>query len=172
MTNVLIPAEEVQDPAEKNEPGLGLGRDPERTPMPWDSSPNAGFTSGKPWLPLGPDHVNMNVAALCESPGSILNLYRRLIELRQGRPELTSGAISGIGVEGSVLRYERCQENERLAILLNLGHEEAQASALPGRLLVSTYLDREAQDIDTNMALRPDEGIIIQVKAEAAKMSH
>lgn len=172
MTNVLIPAEEVQDPAEKNEPGLGLGRDPERTPMPWDSSPNAGFTSGKPWLPLGPDHVNMNVAALCESPGSILNLYRRLIELRQGRPELTCGAISGIGVEGSVLRYERCQENERLAILLNLGHEEAQASALPGRLLVSTYLDREAQNIDTNMALRPDEGIIIQVKAEAAKMSH
>ena len=82
MKDVLIAPEQVQDPAEKNEPGLGLGRDPERTPMPWDGSPLAGFTTGKPWLPLGPDHASANVAAMSKSPDSILNLYRRLIELR------------------------------------------------------------------------------------------
>src|SRR6266853_4910625 len=95
-TNVPIPPEEVQDPAEKNEPGLGLGRDPERTPMPWDGSLLAGFTSGKPWLPLGPDHASVNVMAMCESRGSILNLYRRLIELRRNNPVLTHGAIEAV----------------------------------------------------------------------------
>ena len=83
MTNVLIPPEQIQDAAEKNEPGLGLGRDPERTPMPWDRSPFAGFTVGKPWLPLGPDHATVNVAAYRQSSDSILNLYRRLLALRR-----------------------------------------------------------------------------------------
>ena len=52
MRDVPIPPERVQDPWEKNEPGLGLGRDPERTPMQWDGRPKAGFTTGEPWLPL------------------------------------------------------------------------------------------------------------------------
>ena len=59
MKDVPIAPEQVQDPAEKNEPGLGLGRDPERTPMPWDGSLLAGFTSGEPWLPLGTDHARV-----------------------------------------------------------------------------------------------------------------
>src|SRR5581483_1078905 len=61
MENVTIPPDRVQDPWEKNEPGLGLGRDPQRTPMQWDSSPNAGFTTVIPWLPLAPDHTSRNV---------------------------------------------------------------------------------------------------------------
>ena len=52
MEDVPIPTQAVRDPWEKNVPGLGLGRDPERTPMQWDESENAGFTSGDPWLPL------------------------------------------------------------------------------------------------------------------------
>ena len=52
MTDVPIPPERVQDPWEKRVPGLGLGRDPARIPMLWDTSPNAGFTTGTPWLPL------------------------------------------------------------------------------------------------------------------------
>jgi alpha-glucosidase len=49
------PLEQVQDPAEKNVPGVGPGRDPEPTPMPWERGPNAGFTTGTPWLPLADD---------------------------------------------------------------------------------------------------------------------
>src|SRR5919205_1184553 len=56
MTDVPIPPERVQDPWERNVPGLGLGRDPARTPMPWDGRFGAGFTTGEPWLPLGADH--------------------------------------------------------------------------------------------------------------------
>ena len=65
MEDVPIPPERVQDPAERNEPGLGLGRDPVRTPMQWDGGLNAGFThpGAEPWLPLASDFAARNVAA-------------------------------------------------------------------------------------------------------------
>jgi alpha-glucosidase len=166
MKDVPIAPEQVQDPAEKNQPGLGLGRDPERTPMPWDGSLLAGFTTGTPWLSLGPDHASANVAAMSKSPESLLNLYRRLIELRRGNPLLTCGAIEAVGVEGNVLRYERRQGNARLAIVLNLGHEPAQVSLPPGRVLLSTHLDRVGEDVDQGVSLRTDEGIIVRVSIE------
>ncbi len=162
MKDVPIALEQAEDPAEKNEPGLGLGRDPERTPMPWDGSPLAGFTSGEPWLPLGTDHASANVAAMRSSPGSILNLYRRLIELRRNTPVLTQGRIAAVGVHGKVLRYERCQGDERLAIVLNLGHEQERVRRLSGRVLLSTYSDRVGEDVDESLSLRGDEGIIVQ----------
>ena len=62
MQHVAIPPELVQDPFEKNVPGIGLGRDPARTPMQWDASTNAGFSNGEPWLPLADDHEVVNVA--------------------------------------------------------------------------------------------------------------
>ena len=161
LKDVPIAPEQVQDPAEKNEPGLGLGRDPERTPMPWDGSLLAGFTSGKPWLPLGPDHASVNVVAMCESRGSILNLYRRLIELRRNNPVLTHGAIEAVDVEGKILRYERRQRDDRLSIALNLGHEQARVSHSSGRILLSTNLDRAGEDVDESVSLRADEGIIV-----------
>ena len=169
MKDVPIAPKQVQDPAEKNEPGLGLGRDPERAPMPWDGSLHAGFTSGTPWLPLGPDHASANVAAMSESHESLLNLYHRLIELRRGNPALTHGAIEAVGVEGNILSYERRQGNDRLAIALNLGHEPAQVSFPSGRALLSTHLDRIGEDVDQGVALRADEGIIVQVRSESKR---
>src|ERR671932_343004 len=61
LGRVEIPPERVQDPWEKNEPGLGFGRDPARTPMQWERGPNAGFTAGEPWLPLDREHGGCNV---------------------------------------------------------------------------------------------------------------
>ena len=169
MKDVPIPLEQVQDPAETNEPGLGLGRDPERTPMPWDGSFHAGFTTGTPWLPLGPDHASANVAAMSESYESLLNLYHRLIDLRRGNPLLTHGAIEAVGVEGNILSYDRRQGNDRLAIALNMGHEPAQVSLPTGRVLLSTHLDRAGEDVDQGASLRADEGIVVQVRSESKR---
>jgi len=169
MKDVPIAPEQVEDPAEKNEPGLGLGRDPERTPMPWDGSLLADFTSGEPWLPLGADHASVNVAAMRESRESILNLYRHLIELRRNNPALTYGAIEAVGVGGKILRYERHQGDERVAIALNLGHEPAQVSHPAGQVLLSTYLDRAGENVDESVSLRADEGIVVQVKKQLAR---
>ena len=55
LDDTVVPRDRVRDPRELREPGLGLGRDPQRTPMPWDGSPNAGFTTNEPWLPLNAD---------------------------------------------------------------------------------------------------------------------
>ena len=163
MTNVPIPPEEVRDPAEKNEPGIGQGRDPERTPMPWDASPNAGFSSGRPWLPLG-DHARVNVATLEQNSGSILHLYRRLIALRAELPVLVLGKIEDLAAENNVLRYCRIHADERLQVLLNLSHEPATVSVQDGTILLSTFLDREGREAPGTIHLRPAEGVILHLQ--------
>ncbi|HEY2391559.1 MAG TPA: alpha-amylase family glycosyl hydrolase [Candidatus Angelobacter sp.] len=161
MVNVPVPSGEVQDPAEKNEPGLGLGRDPERSPMPWDNSPHAGFTQAKPWLPLGVDHTQLNVASLSLQSDSILNLYRRLIRLRRKNEVMISGGIENIKAEGSVLSYDRRDDTQHFVILLNLGHEPQESVFGKGQIVTSTFLDRAKEFISGKVSLRPAEGLIV-----------
>jgi alpha-glucosidase len=163
MRDVPIAPEQAQDPYEKNDPGLSLGRDPERTPMPWDASERAGFTTGAPWLPLGADHASVNVASLREEPRSILNLYQQLIALRRCSPALVSGEIRSVQVQGSVLQYERRHGDDLLSITLNLGHAPLQIAQPAGRLLLSTHLDRSEEHVPDTLSLRADEGIIVQL---------
>ena len=96
MINVPIAPEEVQDPAEKNEPGIGAGRDPERTPMQWDATLLAGFTTRRPWLPIAPEHEAVNVEAEDRDDRSLLNLYRALIATRRNHPVLVDGGMQRI----------------------------------------------------------------------------
>ena len=138
MTNVPIPPGLVQDPAEKNEPGIGLGRDPERTPIPWDSSPLAGFTTGRPWLPLGHDHALVNVVDLEQDPESILHLYRTLIVLRRSHPVLVTGELHSIAAANNVLTYERRGCGEQLRIILNLGDAPATIPSEVSEILAAT----------------------------------
>jgi len=163
LADVEIPRERVQDPWEKREPGLGFNRDPARTPMPWDASPNAGFTTGEPWLPLNPDWAERNVARQAADPRSMLNLHRRLAALRRAQPALRIGSYVPVRTEGDVLAYERRAGDSRLLVALNLGHEE-QSLALParnGRLLLSTELDREGEEIGERLTLRGAEGAVV-----------
>jgi ADP-ribose pyrophosphatase YjhB (NUDIX family) len=104
LTDVAIPPAEVQDPRELREPGLALGRDPVRTPMPWDASANAGFTTAKPWLPLNADWPTRNVARMTTEPHSILRLYRRLLATRRAHPALSIGGFALPGGGGQRAR--------------------------------------------------------------------
>jgi alpha-glucosidase len=163
MTNVLIPPDEVQDPAEKNEPGLGLGRDPERTPMPWDGSASAGFTIGPPWLPLGADHKKVNVATLEKEDTSILHLYRKLIDLRRSRPLLVSGRMQSISADRGVLRYERRGYADRILVLLNLSANSVRLTVESGTVLASTGFDRDGQKVNGTIEMNAAEGIVIDL---------
>ncbi|WP_246725319.1 alpha-amylase family glycosyl hydrolase [Beijerinckia sp. L45] len=163
MVDVPIPPDRVQDPAEKNQPGLGLGRDPERTPMPWDASVQGGFTTGTPWLPLGPDHATVNVAAQRVDAGSILALYKRLIALRRSHPALIDGAIALVKAQSAVLTYERRHGSERIAVLLNLGHDEQRVAIDDGSVLLSTHLDRADERVAGEVVLHPDEALLIRL---------
>jgi oligo-1,6-glucosidase len=67
------------------------GRDNARTPMQWDASPHAGFTTGTPWLTVNPNHTEINAAAAVADPGSVYHHYRKLIELRHTEPAVVDG---------------------------------------------------------------------------------
>ena len=168
MSDVPIPPDQVQDPRERLEPGLGLGRDPVRTPMAWDASDQAGFTSGTPWLPLHEDWPTRNVAAQRADLASMLSLVRSLLVLRRAHPALSLGAIEDVSGADDVLRFERVDAGQRLIVALNLSHEERRF-ALPEhirmpRLLLSTVPPWRTGGEDGDgrtILLAPDEGIIL-----------
>ena len=164
LGHVEIPPERVQDPWEKNEPGLGLGRDPSRTPMQWQPGHAAGFSRSEPWLPVTADATRCNVATQAEDPRSIFTLYRRLLALRRSREALISGDDVQIeGVQGDVLVYGR--GGSRLLVALNMSATPCRLNlqqARGRRLLLSTYLDREGEMIAGALDLRGDEGVVLE----------
>jgi alpha-glucosidase len=161
MHDVPIPPERVQDPAGRNVPGLGLGRDPERTPMQWSGGPGGGFTTGTPWLPLADDVDAINVERERADPRSLLGLYRRLIELRRATPALAVGAFRPLFVDDHVLVYAREQADRRYVVALNFSHEPRAVAIPAGRVLLSTHLDRPEAPAPSPFPLRPDEGLLL-----------
>jgi len=166
MANVPIPPGRIQDPFERRVPGMGLGRDPVRTPMQWSAASHAGFTSGEPWLPVSPDHRLVNVAAQRQDPKSMLALHRALIGLRRRAPALALGSYQPLPAEGDVLAYVRSAgaDEPSFLVALNLGSRE-QRLALPrsGRVALSTHLDRAGERARGALELRPDEGLIVRL---------
>ncbi|MCK0198099.1 alpha-amylase family glycosyl hydrolase [Ancylobacter sp. 6x-1] len=186
MPDVPVPPALAQDPWERNEPGLGVGRDPERTPMRWDASPKAGFTTGEPWLPIGPER-EINVADETADPRSMFSLHRRLLGLRRAHEALSLGQFELIPTTGDLIAYRRRQEKgeggteEVLTVVLNLGSRDAELDLGQGalghgalghgavghstgagwRCLVSTHLDREGAEPAGPIRLRPDEGLVL-----------
>ena len=126
--------------------------------MQWDTAPAAGFTTGLPWLPLADDHQTCNVDCLAREPGSILSLYKRLIELRRARPALAVGRMQLMEHGGEVLAYERTHGDERILMLLNLGHgsQLAPLGERRGVLLLSTHLDRPEGAVAEHVELEGD----------------
>jgi alpha-glucosidase len=163
LSDVAIPASLVQDPWEKNVPGLGLGRDPMRTPMPWEAGPQAGFTQGRPWLPLNPDWASRNVASASADPASDLRFYRQLFALRRAEPALQSGSIRLIEATDTHLIYARETDMARLIVALNFSDEPVTVTlAKSGALLLSTRLDRADEATGPRLALRPHEGAVLR----------
>jgi alpha-glucosidase len=157
-----IPPDKVQDPWEKNEPGLGLGRDPCRTPMPWDGRlPGAGFSTVEPWLPLNPDWRGHNVETLGEDPDSILNLYRGLLALRRGSMALKVGDYVPVSADDGVLVYERRAGAERVLVALNMTSEPRSlwlSDGTPWKLKLSTLMSNRITGDGDGLSLAPNEG--------------
>jgi alpha-glucosidase len=165
MRDVEIPPELVQDPFEKNVPRQGLGRDPARTPMQWDETANAGFTTGRPWLPIAEDYRTNNVAAGREDPTSMLTLHHRLLALRRAEPALAVGSYAPEEAEGNILAYARERHGRRFLVVLNMGHrsQTITSGGINGRLAVSTHLDRDGERVAGALELRGDEGVIVEL---------
>jgi alpha-glucosidase len=161
---VDIPLDRVRDPQDLRQPGLGLGRDGARTPMAWDATPQAGFSSAEPWLPLHHDWSTRNVASQDRDDGSMLNLYRRLLELRRRHPALAIGDFALLPSEPEVLQYERREGAERLIVALNLGSTPRRIR-IPEDARIAQPLLSTVPSRGFDGGLIADEGLVLLVEA-------
>ena len=165
MTDGMIPPGRIRDPWELNLPGMGLGRDPVRTPMIWSDEPNAGFSAGEPWLPLNANWREIHARGQSRDPESLLSFYRALIALRRAEPALTVGDYATLAVTDQVLAYERRAGDRRLGVALNLTGEPAELSDVQGRVMISTQYGRLREAIGGALRLAPNEGVIFESAA-------
>jgi alpha-glucosidase len=97
------------------------GRDGERTPMQWNSEHNAGFTTGKPWLPMPESAKARNVEAESKDPQSVLAFYKQLLRLRKAEPALREGAYIPLNeADANVFSYLRKSKDGAVLVVLNL----------------------------------------------------
>jgi alpha-glucosidase len=170
MQDVDIRPDLVQDPYEKNIPGVGLGRDPERTPMQWDASENAGFAppDTQPWLPIADAYTTVNVATELQSARSMLNLIRGLLELRRTTPALHSGTYASVNVDDAdCYVYLREGEGGRFLVALNFT-DQLKTLTVPeldrGKVCISTHPDTPEAEVNRHsLSLRPNEGCVVEL---------
>ena len=170
MHDVEISSDRAVDVREINIPGLGLGRDPQRTPMQWDATERAGFTEGLPWLPLPADASSVNVAQQREDPSSMLSLYRSLLQLRR-EPALAVGSYAPMPATGSLLAYVREDAGRRIGVVLNL-RSEAAVWSVPedieaGDVLLTASGRAFGAVLTGEVEIPGDEAVIFEVSSSA-----
>ncbi|HLI92849.1 MAG TPA: alpha-amylase family glycosyl hydrolase, partial [Puia sp.] len=169
MRDVPIPASEVQDPQGLNMPEKNLSRDPERTPMLWDDSQNAGFTEGKPWLRLDRAWRRVNVESQERNVYSSFALYRRLIQLRQGEQSLKTGAYRPVYSDGQQIAYIRQAEGHpAFLVILNLTHRpcyfDRAGIRFRGVIVLDIFPEMEHCAVEDTVELSGDEGLVIRLE--------
>jgi alpha-glucosidase len=136
-----------------------VGRDPCRTPMPWNPGPGAGFTAPgvTPWLPLG-GAAAVNVEGQQADPGSILHLCRDLIALRRDSADLRTGDYATLPTADGLWAWRR---GSATAVALNLSDTAGAVEGLAGRILISTRRDRQGEAVPGGLTLAPWEGAVV-----------
>ena len=121
--------EDVKDPIGRRGWPREKGRDGERTPMQWNDTPNAGFTTGIPWNPIPVTYQTYNVADELKDPNSILNWYKALLALRHKDPALLEGEYIALNQDDpNVLSYLRKTKNEAILVAINMSDNQQKVS--------------------------------------------
>jgi glycosidase len=162
MPEARIGPGDGRDPWGENVPFLS--RDGCRTPMQWDGTPTSGFSPTRSWLPVGSDHLNLNVIAETQDPGSMLALYRRLLAYRRSSEVLKEGKyLTHPASNGDVYVFERFTDAARIIVALNLS-DQLQLLDLPaGSIVVSTHSPMGREIGPEGVFLGRREGVIIEV---------
>jgi alpha-glucosidase len=178
MTNVAFPSiEDYDDVAAKNlykkKKAQGLkhkeimeilwttSRDNSRTPMQWSSEVNAGFTSGTPWMKINPNFTEINVEDQRSNPDSILNHYKKMIELKKKYELFTYGIYDLLLKDDpQIYAYTRTLDNQIALIITNLTDKEADFESMyelsSKNLILENYKTEDHEDI-TSFTLNPFE---------------
>lgn len=168
MKDAWIPPEHIQDPWELKAPGIGVGRDPERTPMLWNDQLHAGFCSDlvQPWLPISGESEVCNVEHQKARPRSFLMFTRTLLFLRRKLVALQLGEYSSLYSGSGILCFLRRHLDDELIVALNFT-SEAHTWVLPqeyrdcSQILLSSTMDRVGGALGESVFLRANEGLII-----------
>ncbi len=137
-----------------------------RTPFQWDTTENAGFTTGKPWLKVNSNHNIINAEAQEKDPNSVLNYFRQLVQLRKQNLTLVYGAYTLLDKDNpDVFAYTRELDGKKLLILLNFS-EKNTAYTLPistakSKIILDNYSNTKKIKKNT---LRPYEAVILELK--------
>jgi glucan 1,6-alpha-glucosidase len=164
MTNICLPIEEHVDLETRNvyQERIAEGYDPEqvmasiharsrdnaRTPMQWTAGENAGFTSGKPWMPIHPNHATINAEAALADPDSVFHHYRKLIQLRKAHNVFRDGWFELLDpADEKVFAYTRDTEHEHLLVVCNFSCEtlpfEVPERFNGSEMIIGNYSDGE-----------------------------
>ncbi len=162
MRDVGMEKRDIHDPFEKQVPLRGLGRDPERTPMQWEKGVNAGFTEGKPWLPVAIDAKTVNVETELRDPRSFLAMYHILLELRRSSAIRMGQYSEWAGTCETVFGFIRKSEFDELLILMNMSDRPSEClEEVDGEILYSTH-DIQDLAVKNMITLAPHQGVIIR----------
>ena len=173
MHNGVIPPEFIQDPPAVNQPEIAdeVGRDPERTPMQWDNTPNAGFSAEKvvTWLPVAQGYKKRNVVEQEKCTTSELALFKALTQLRQIEPALTKGDYSSIDTgNDDIYAYKRTLEAENsFLIVLNFGKKKhclnLDNTASDVLIAVASDMNRAGLVNLSKLTINPNEGLVLKL---------
>ncbi|HEY2564462.1 MAG TPA: DUF3459 domain-containing protein, partial [Acidimicrobiales bacterium] len=163
LEDALVPPERQMDP--------GPGRDGCRAPIPWDGSTDHGWPvgDGSTWLPFPPDADTRNYAAQRHERGSVLHLYRRLLQLRKRAPALVLGAQDLLAGPEGVLAYARVRGDERWVVLINFTDGSVVLDNLAGWVaaagphpIVELASDGAGEGQPFPDSLRPDQAVVLR----------
>ena len=145
-----------------------VSRDNARTPMQWDGSLNAGFTSGDPWIGVNPNSKDINVESQINDEDSILNFYKSLIKIRKQYRTFIDGKYELVLPDHEqIYAYTRQDENDTMLIICNLTKDEAvfesEYTINNQDLLLSNYNDHNNID-ERTYKLRPYEARLYKIK--------
>jgi alpha-glucosidase len=169
MQNGKITLKNIRDPLGKKFWPLYSGRDKARTPMQWSDMLHAGFTQGKPWLPLNMDYKSVNVQNELGEQHSLLNFYIALIKLRKEYPSLYAGNWEP-KVKGrkNLIAYYRISGNQKIFIALNFSSAKRKhlyfRKPLTAKVLLSTHQPHQKIITFSHLILSPSEATILEIK--------
>lgn len=145
------------------------GRDNARTPMQWDESENAGFTTGTPWLSVNPNYSEINAANQIGDPNSVFHYYKRLIELRKQHEIIVYGSYDLLLPDHpTIYSYTRTLVDEKVLVVLNFAKENSlftlpeDCSYKTQELLISNY-DVDQNDSIKEIELKPYEARVYRL---------
>ena len=141
------------------------GRDNARTPMQWDSSENAGFTTGTPWFGVNPNYKTINAAAQVEDPESIYNYYKKLIQLRKQEEVIVYGTFDGLeDADENLYVYTRTLGDKKLLVICNFTEKELDVPVSLADMVKENQGILVGNYKESSEKIRPYEAVVYWVK--------